>query len=534
MLTELLETQREALTAPGSTGCRPRCLGACVDLLAMTAGLLDGKVVPAFDRVAADLGLVDLLDGMKVLRRRLEPLLEAAPQGPGDLDRVVSLAVSRVVEAKHHSGDLLDRVGLEHLPLALLLVDTEHQLSALNPRGRALLRRLGGPRCHEALFGRDAPCAGCELERVLGEGREARCEGVVGDTGLTIRLLPHGSRRALIVVQEGPRRSACQILQRTHLCMLENVGSGMLLVDRDGQVVYCNTTAEELLGITPAHGLPLARVLPGVSLTISDEQRTVELTDEGASRLLGYRCVEVEEGTLITFRDVTQLERMRADMKRLEQLSEAGRMASVMAHEIRNPLAGIRALAESIAGEVAQLGLGYAIDMITEEVDRLDQLLKEYGVLTRHRPPRRQPASLKDVVEAARVACGARLDGRELVSDLDSPRRVWVDADQVKQVLINLLLNAAEATRPGGRIAVRLRHTAETAVLEVQDDGAGIPGHSLPRVMDAFFTTKAEGSGLGLAVCFRIVNDHGGRLEVASEVGEGTTVTATFPDCEPK
>lgn len=204
-------------------------------------------------------------------------------------------------------------------------------------------------------------------------------------------------------------------------------------------------------------------------------------------------------------------------------------------HAIRNPLAGIRATAESVAEEGEDAGLGYALELIIEEVDRLEAILKQYGMLVRHRTPRRRPVSVKEVVETARSACvsAGRVEGRELSVEIRSDGEVWVDREKLEKVLTNLIDNAADATPVGGTITVRAEISGGDLVLEVQDTGCGIPNRHMGRVLDAFFTTRSERIGLGLAVCSRLIEDHGGRLDITSEVGRGTTVRVTLKASEP-
>ena len=174
--------------------------------------------------------------------------------------------------------------------------------------------------------------------------------------------------------------------------------------------------------------------------------------------------------------------------------------------------------------------------VVRSEAERLEKLVREFLSFARPISPAFEPLDgarvVTETVELFRQEVGER--GIELVARADAP--VWVRADpgQLRQVLWNLLGNAADATPQGGRVEVRIARQAGEGVLEVEDTGHGIADDDLQRIFDPFFTTKERGTGLGLAIVHRIVEAHSGHLSVTSEVGRGTIFRVALPAAAPR
>ncbi len=230
-------------------------------------------------------------------------------------------------------------------------------------------------------------------------------------------------------------------------------------------------------------------------------------------------------------------------VRQAEQLVVAGRIASEVAHEIGTPLNIISGRAEYLLGE---LGSGSAaathLRTIVVQIDRISGIIASLLDVVRPRKPDIRPVPvgplLTSVVELLEPT--ARAKGLVLTTDFSPQAHVMADANQLQQVVINLLMNAIEATPAGGRIALAARPDARPGAtprveIQVTDSGVGISAEHLPRVFDPFFTTKppGQGTGLGLAICRDIVREHGGAIDVDSRVGGGTTVRAWWPAASP-
>jgi PAS domain S-box-containing protein len=232
-------------------------------------------------------------------------------------------------------------------------------------------------------------------------------------------------------------------------------------------------------------------------------------------------------------RDVTERDRIREELNRRESLAAIGEMASAVAHEIKNPLAGI-------AGAVQVLGRGFPADdpraevvgEIQHQVRRLDETIRE--LLTFAKPPRPRPApfDLREFAERILRVLGEEPDLKRHRMELVIPYGTVVRADPqlLENILVNLLLNAGQAlgARPG-RIRLEAREQADKTLLSVSDDGPGIPEEVLPRLFKPFFTTKAQGTGLGLAIVRKFVLAMGGRVEVRTGPSQGATFVVVLP-----
>ena len=229
-----------------------------------------------------------------------------------------------------------------------------------------------------------------------------------------------------------------------------------------------------------------------------------------------------------------KLEQLKKEHRRVELLAkDVARMSSIMAHEIRNPLAGIKAIIHSIMEDAAKIGLDYAMEMISEEIDRLNELLNEYSQIMRKKGPQHVMTDFNDIIESVRVSCGRRLGKRTLEVDLHGLSSICVNPAQMKQLLLNLLLNSIDATSDDDVIQIHARIEDSHLIIEVRDTGHGIQEEHLGRITEAFYTTKPHGTGLGLAVCSQIVKEHNGTLDIRSCVGQGTSVKITLPLLQP-
>lgn len=326
-----------------------------------------------------------------------------------------------------------------------------------------------------------------------------------------------------------------------HESIVQSLTSGLLTLDRRGRITFLNRGGEQITG----RSLEEVRGQQGDGWFPpprgDGREETVFVTARGARRLLGYTAFDLHgrggerAGTAVIFQDLTELRAMEEAVQRAKRLADLGEVAAGLAHELRNPLASVSGCVELLRSaqglsEEDQRVLG----IVLRETARLDQLLGRFLEFTRPAPPHRRVADLAvvaaetlDVFAADPVAAGLSLE-RDLV-----PCRVECDPDQLRQVLWNLLANAAQALREAGRagsIAVRCAPRAGGgASLSVADDGPGIPEADLGRVFTPFFTTKAAGTGLGLAVVQRIVDAHGGVVRAEPVAGGGARFSVLLP-----
>lgn len=215
-----------------------------------------------------------------------------------------------------------------------------------------------------------------------------------------------------------------------------------------------------------------------------------------------------------------------------EKMASLGRLSASIAHEINNPLAGVLTFAKLLLRDLAERPLDEALReqavkqlrLVQRETERCTVIVRNLLEFSRQRPLAMRPASLVGIVEEALslVAHQVQLRGLTLERDLQDVPAVEADAGQIRQAVVNLVMNACDATAEGGRIRVATR-TSESGpvLLEVSDTGSGVAPEALPRLFDPFFSTKEKGTGLGLSVVYGIVERHGGKIEVESPPGVG-------------
>lgn len=229
-----------------------------------------------------------------------------------------------------------------------------------------------------------------------------------------------------------------------------------------------------------------------------------------------------------------EIERLhRTQMSRAEHLATLGEMATGLAHEIRNPLAGIAGVIEIIGRDLPTSSPARAVVKdVRQEIARINHIVTDLLQTARPHPPKVRKSDLNVTIEHAvmlgRQQALARGVEISLLKDSSLPE-VEHDSDQIHQVLLNLLLNALQAIDRQGKVDVKLTHRGANVIVEVTDTGRGISPENLPNIFRPFYTTKGDGTGLGLSLAHRIVEDHQGRIDVKSTVGQGTTFTVVLP-----
>ena len=234
-------------------------------------------------------------------------------------------------------------------------------------------------------------------------------------------------------------------------------------------------------------------------------------------------------------RDFTDARAMQERTRQSEKLAAIGTLAAGLAHEIRNPLNGaqlhVSFLERAIKKKASEHDMLEATQVVAEEIRRLATLVTEFLDFARPKPLQHLDVSLNKLCEHARtmISAQAEVAGVQLVCDLPGTD-LTIQGDQAKllQVMLNLLKNAIDAAAAsGGQVVLRLRRTPRNALIDVEDDGPGLPSADAP-IFDAFFSTKEGGTGLGLAITHRIVTDHGGTVDVQSQPGK-TVFRVTLP-----
>ncbi|MBI3988054.1 MAG: response regulator [candidate division NC10 bacterium] len=351
--------------------------------------------------------------------------------------------------------------------------------------------------------------------------------------------------------------------------ILAHMASGLLVVDPDGRIKTINRygagvlrpSPEALLGERLLDHFPDAQELLLVKPDRISKEIELHLSD-GTVIPLGFNNSYLlnprgeREGVIIVFRDLSEIKQLQEEIRKKDRLATIGEVASGIAHEIRNPLFGISSVAQILAREVpfepVHRELVFAMLAETKRLNTLVEDLLFYG-----RPPSLSlnPVDLYQIWEeilnlhADQLAEGQITLMKEFDGNLPP---LLLDGNKIRQVFLNVLKNAFEATPPGGTITIKTKRQkakgkrqkedpdaaptptthhpdVEFVEISVQDTGLGIAPERLERIFELFFTTKASGSGLGLPICRRIIEDHGGSITVTSERGKGSCFTILLP-----
>jgi signal transduction histidine kinase len=234
-----------------------------------------------------------------------------------------------------------------------------------------------------------------------------------------------------------------------------------------------------------------------------------------------------------------EIERLhRTQMSRAEHLSTLGELATGLAHEIRNPLAGIAGVVEIISRDLPQSSPARAVvKEVRQEISQINRIITDLLETARPRLPDAKRGDLNTTVEHSVMLARQQALSKPITIDFQpNPRlpEVEHDSDQIHQVLLNLLLNAIQAIEGSGVIRVEVEEGEGQAAIRVTDSGRGIPAEHLPNIFKPFYTTKGNGTGLGLSLAKRIIEQHQGRIDVTSTPGKGTLMAVYLPLVSPK
>lgn len=317
--------------------------------------------------------------------------------------------------------------------------------------------------------------------------------------------------------------------------VLRSLGVAVLVVDSHDRVTDWNDQAEQLFSLTGPAPYPIADLEPhGLAKALEsalskarDQGPQHRRFADGRDRTWSITTNALTGGAATaTIEDATDHERAQAEMNRLKRLAEVGQMTAAIAHEIRNPLTGIRSAAQLIATNPDQAEEFAAI--IDEEVLKLNSLCEQFLEFARPLALRIAPMVLGDVVRGVVDRHRQDFSDRQVQLTVEIGREkptILADAFRLEQVTRNLLLNALQSCSPGGSVQI----SAGDRWLAVEDDGCGMTAEEQHKLFTPFFTTKASGTGLGLSNLRKIVDAHHGTVSVSSEVGKGSRFLVTLP-----
>ena len=266
----------------------------------------------------------------------------------------------------------------------------------------------------------------------------------------------------------------------------------------------------------------MARLEDGREVEIS-----VDHIDSGRER--------AKVGTLLTLRDAGSALRLEKELEVSRRLAAVGRLTAGVGHEVKNPINAMVVHLELLRGKLSASpeslnGAQRHVDILAGEMERLDRVVQTLADFTRPMELNLTDIDLSDIVRAVKELTGDEMAEHHVLWDTHlSPAIVRADGELLRQAMLNLALNAMQAMERGGTLRVGVHRERDIAVLTVEDEGSGIAPELMPRIFELYFTTKPTGSGIGLAMTYRIVQMHGGAMEVQSDVGRGTIFTVRLP-----
>nr|MCU0230206.1 PAS domain-containing sensor histidine kinase [Acidobacteriota bacterium] len=372
-------------------------------------------------------------------------------------------------------------------PAAVL--DRERTIREQNPAARASFGEAAGRPCWAVHFGRETPCPPCRAGEVLQEGAPLRWMMERSDPAAP------GAPPAVWEVTLIPIRDAA------------------------GRVTH------------------LVEILRDATLTLGLERHLIELA-RGLDLEIARRTAEAEQLAVRARELQMAIERLReeqADLLLTERMAALGRIVAGVAHEIHTPLGAILSTLELVRARLAAGradGLDEMVDLLQEASERIRKVVQSLRAFSRLDAAPVERVDLEEGIESSLALLAHEMHPRvAALRDYGPLPKVRCRSDEINQVFLNILRNGVQAIRGQGTITVRSFADGSTAVIEIEDTGPGIAAEDRERIFDAGFTTKprGEGTGWGLAICRRIVREHGGEIVALSEPGRGATFRITLP-----
>ena len=334
------------------------------------------------------------------------------------------------------------------------------------------------------------------------------------------------------------------------------MGSGLVAVDARGRVTAFNRAAESITGFRSADALGQSwSAIFGDGVDLDEVRETADAPQAPPRRyefplkrqdgrvipvgisFWSLRSGQGEVAGLIgVCQDLSTIKRMEQRMRQADRLATVGRLSANMAHEIRNPLASISGAVEALAKELPpDEGRDRLVEIVLKESERLNHIVAAFLEYARPAPLTPLDVNLIEILDEVLLL----IEHRSLPANLKIIREypeslpARVDPQQMRQAIWNLCLNAVQAMPDGGEVRVGGHELDDPVGPRIQvwiaDTGHGIADEDLPHIFEPFYSTKAGGSGIGLALVYRVLQDHGGLIEARSRPGDGTTFTLTLP-----
>jgi two-component system sensor kinase FixL len=429
-----------------------------------------------------------------------------------------------------------------------------------------------GKKCHQVIYQREAPCSGngeiCPLDRARTTGKRVEVTHQVkredGSTGEIIRLIyplvfedMETAQFVEISRDVTHYRNLIQKLQASEKkfrAILDTASDAILSVDKDDRILVYNAAAQAMFGYSASEAVGEPFSILFESQRSGDYRELMNLIRTGVSRcqdkrlaLIGIRkdnekfpiemgisCFEIRGVPTFTviIRDVTVEKQMEKKLLQTERLAAVGQAVAHVAHEIKNPLMIIGGFSQQLTKTLSDGKSRQKIEMILDEVERLEKLVRNVGDFTKEYKLVKRAADINGVIrDVLRLMCESPFSekytfSQTLAEDLGE---IPCDPDRLRQVFMNILSNAMQAMEDGGTVSISTERRSDSVLIRITDQGIGMSEDQLLHIFEPFYTTRQKGSGLGLAISYKIVQAHGGDLSAVSSLGRGTSFVITLP-----
>jgi PAS domain S-box-containing protein len=344
--------------------------------------------------------------------------------------------------------------------------------------------------------------------------------------------------------------------------IIQSIGSGIIITEMNDTITYINRAGERMLGYSKKEllGKPFSifglKEKQSVIPSFLNNPDDLDTRKEGWMKkkdhtefpvgftINNHLSVRGEKiGKIVVFRDLTNVYKIQEEILRMDRLVSLGKLASGIAHELRNPLAGIKTTAQALGEEMSgDDSKREYLNRITKEIDRLNDLLKTFFSFAKPQNLNLVHCHIKDIInEIIPFLIKEIADKGIRFIETYHPQlpKIQVDKTQIHQVFLNLFLNAIQAMPDGGELKIEASPILSTSVegfkqnfikVVISDTGRGIPPHIVHKIFDPFFTTKPKGIGLGLSITYQIIKKHGGTVKVESQWEKGTSFIINLPE----
>lgn len=344
--------------------------------------------------------------------------------------------------------------------------------------------------------------------------------------------------------------------------IIQSIGSGIMITEMNDTITYINKAGERILGYTAEEltGQPFGifnlKEKQSAAPSFLNNPDDMDTRKEGWMRrkdhsefpvgftINSHLSIRGERiGKIVVFRDLTNIYKIQEEILRMDRLISLGKLASGIAHELRNPLAGIKTTAQALGEEMSgDDSRREYLHRITKEIDRLNDLLKTFFSFAKPQNLTLAHCHIKDIINEIIPFLIKEIADKGIrfveAYDPELPR-IKVDKTQMHQVFLNLFLNAIQAMPTGGELKIEASPMVSNSLkgvtqnfikIVISDTGRGIPSHIVHKIFDPFFTTKPKGVGLGLSITYQIIKKHGGTIKVESQWEKGTSFIINLPE----